>query len=164
MAAAVQRTAWEIRKTVSLAQVRTMRQIMWELVAKPRFNLLLLGSFAIVALILACVGIYGVMSYTVTQTTREIGIRLALGARTRDVMMMVMMQGIRWTSFGLVIGLACAYGLTRFMRSLLAGVIATDAVTFASVALLLAAVALAACWIPARRATRVDPMTALRHE
>jgi putative ABC transport system permease protein len=164
MAMVVQKNAWEIQKTVSLAQVRTMRQIMWELVAKPRFNLLLLGSFAVVALILAAVGIYGVISYTVAQTTREIGIRLALGAQPRDVMMLVMMQGIRWTSLGLVIGLACAYGLTRFMGSLLAGVGATDAVTFASVALLLASVALAACWIPARRATRVDPITALRHE
>jgi putative ABC transport system permease protein len=141
-----------------------MRQIMWELVKQPRFNLLLLGSFAIVALVLAAVGIYGVMSYTVTQTTREIGIRLALGAQTRDVMKLVMMQGVRWTSLGLVLGLACAYGLTRFMGSILAGVVATDALTFASVALLLAVVALAACWIPARRATRVDPMAALRCE
>jgi putative ABC transport system permease protein len=164
MAATVQKAAWEIQKSVSLAQVRTMRQIMWELVKQPRFNLLLLGSFAIVALVLAAVGIYGVMSYTVTQTTREIGIRLALGAQTRDVMKLVMMQGVRWTSLGLVIGLACAYGLTRFMGSILAGVVATDALTFASVALLLAVVALAACWIPARRATRVDPMAALRCE
>jgi putative ABC transport system permease protein len=164
MAAAVQKTTWEIRKTVSLAQVRTMRQIIWELVARPRFNLLLLGSLAVVALILAAIGIYGVMSYTVAQATREIGIRLALGAQRADVMKLVMMRGIRWTSLGLVIGLACAYGLTWFMRSLLAGVVATDAVTFASVALMLAAVALMACWIPARRATRVDPMSALRHD
>jgi putative ABC transport system permease protein len=139
-----------------------MRQIMWELVKQPRFNLLLLGSFAIVALVLAAAGIYGVMSYTVTQTTREIAIRLALGAQTRDVMKLVMMQGVRWTSLGLVLGLTCAYGLKRFMGSILTGVVATNALTFASVALLLAVVALAACWIPARRATRVDPMPALR--
>jgi putative ABC transport system permease protein len=105
MAAAVQKAAWEIRKTVSLAQVRTMRQILWELVTKPRYNLLLLGSFAVAALILAAVGIYGVMSYTVTQTTREIGIRLALGARRWDVMKLVLMQGLRWTALGLGIGI-----------------------------------------------------------
>lgn len=164
MAAAVQKTVWEIQKSVSLAQVRTMRQILWELVTNPRFNLLLLGTLAIVALILAAVGIYSVMSYIVTQTTREIGIRLALGAQTRDVMKMIMMQGMRWTSLGIGIGLACAYGLTRFLGSLLPGVAATDVATFASISLLLAAIALAACWIPARRATIVDPMAALRHE
>lgn len=164
MTAAIQKTPWDIRKTVSLAQVRTMRQILGELVTKPRFNLLLLGSFAIVALILAVIGIYGVMSYTVTQGTREIGIRLALGAQTRDVMKLIMLQGLVWTSFGLALGLACAYGLTRFMGSLLAGVTAADTPTFAVVSLLLAAVSLAACWIPARRATKVDPLAALRHD
>jgi ABC-type antimicrobial peptide transport system permease subunit len=101
------------------------------------------------------------MSYTVAQTTREIGIRMALGARTLDVMKPVMLQGIRWTSLGVVIGLAAAFGLTRLMKSLLVGVGATDTATFVSVALLLAIVALVACWIPARQATNVDPMTAL---
>jgi putative ABC transport system permease protein len=164
MTAGVQSAVWEIRKDVSLAQVRSVGQILWELVTKPRFNLLLLGSFAVVALILASVGIYGVMSYTVAQTTREIGIRIALGAHTRDVMKPVILQGIRWTSLGVAIGLASAFGLTRLMKSLLVGVEVTDAATFVSVALLLATVAIVACWIPARRATKVDPMIALRTE
>jgi putative ABC transport system permease protein len=164
MTAAVQNAVWEIRKDVLLAQVRSLRQILWELVTKPRFGLLLLGSFAIVALILAAVGIYGLMSYTVAQTTREIGVRIALGAQTRDVMKPILLQGIRWTSLGVAIGLAAAFGLTRLMKSFLVGVGATDITTFVSVALLLAVVALAACWIPARRATKVDPMIALRTE
>jgi putative ABC transport system permease protein len=164
MTAAVQNAVWEFRKDVSLAQVRSMGQILWELVTKPRFNLLMLGGFAVVALILASVGIYGVMSYTVAQTTREIGIRIALGAQTRDVMKPVILQGIRWTSLGVAIGLASAFGLTRLMKSLLVGVVATDATTFVSVALLMAGVAIVACWIPARRATKVDPMIALRSE
>ncbi|MBO0862394.1 MAG: ABC transporter permease [Chloracidobacterium sp.] len=164
MAAAVQHAVQETRSDVSLSQVRSLRQILWELVTKPRFSLVLLGSFAIVALILAAMGIYGVMSYTVTQTTREIGIRMALGAQSIDVMKPVMLQGIRWTSLGVVIGLATSFGLTRLIKSFLVGIGPTDATTFISVALFLAAVALVACWIPARRATRVDPMTALRTE
>ncbi|HEX5084905.1 MAG TPA: FtsX-like permease family protein, partial [Blastocatellia bacterium] len=164
MAAAAQNAVRETRNDVSLTQIRSLRQILWELVTKPRFGLVLLGSFATVALVLAAVGIYGVMSYTVAQTTREIGIRMALGAQTRDVMRPVILQGIRWTTLGVAIGLAGAFGLTRLMKSFLVGVSATDATTFVSVALLLAVVALVACWIPARRATKVDPMIALRTE
>jgi ABC-type antimicrobial peptide transport system permease subunit len=133
-------------------------------VAQPKFNALLLGLFAGLALLLTAIGLYGVMAYSVIQRAQEIGIRIALGAQTGDVLKMVLRHGLKLTTLGLSIGLVAAYALTRFMQSLLFGVRATDPSTFAAIALLLTAVALAACWIPARRATKVDPMVALRHE
>jgi ABC-type antimicrobial peptide transport system permease subunit len=133
-------------------------------VAQPKFNALLLGLFAGLALLLTAIGLYGVMAYSVIQRAQEIGIRIALGAQTGDVLKMVLRHGLKLTTLGLSIGLVAAYALTRFMQSLLFGVRATDPLTFAAIALLLTAVALAACWIPARRATKVDPMVALRHE
>jgi ABC-type antimicrobial peptide transport system permease subunit len=120
--------------------------------------------FAALALGLACIGIYGVISYLVGQRTQEIGIRLALGAKRLDVLRLILGEGMKMAALGLLIGIVAALGLTRLMAKLLFGVSATDPLTFAAVAALLAIVALAACYIPARRAMRVDPMVALRYE
>ena len=126
--------------------------------------MILLGSFALLALLLSSMGIYGVVSYLVGQQTREIGIRIALGAQRSDVMRLVLGDGAKMALIGVGVGLAAAIGLTRLMTSVLYGVSATDPLTFGGVAVLLALVALAAAYIPARRATRVDPMVALRYE
>jgi putative ABC transport system permease protein len=149
---------------VPLFEVKTMEEYMSASVAAPRFNSTLLSIFAAVALVLTVVGLYGVMSYSVAQRTNEIGIRLALGAQARDVMMMIVRQGSKLILIGLAIGLVGAYAATRLLASLLFGVTAKDPFTFAAVALLLALVALFACYLPAWRATKVDPMEALRCE
>jgi putative ABC transport system permease protein len=151
-------------KDVPVFLTRTVEEYISASVTSPRFNTTLLGIFAGVALVLTMVGLYGVMSYSVAQRTNEIGIRLALGAQTGDVMSMVVKQGLRLVIIGLVIGLIGAFAATRVMESLLFGITAKDPLTFASVAVLLAVVALLACFIPALRATRVDPLKALRHE
>ncbi|MBI3667428.1 MAG: FtsX-like permease family protein [Acidobacteria bacterium] len=144
--------------------VRTMEQVVSQSVARRRFQMLLLGLFATVALVLTMVGLYGVISYSVSQRTHEIGIRMALGAQQGDVLRMVVGQGLRLAMFGLGAGLAAALLLTRVLSSMLYGVSPTDPATFAGVSFLLAVVALAASYFPARRATKVDPMVALRHE
>lgn len=149
---------------LAITNVQTLEQLVATSVATPRFVLSLFGSFAAIALVLASLGIYGVIAYTVTQRTRELGIRLALGARGADVVRLVMGQGMRLALLGLALGLLASFGLMRLMTKLLFGVTATDPFTFAGIALLLGAVALLACWIPAQRATKVDPMIALRHE
>jgi putative ABC transport system permease protein len=141
-----------------------MEQRLSESLARRRFAMLMLGLFAVIALLLASVGIYGVMSYTVAQRTSEIGIRVALGAQKRDVLRMIVRQGMSLAGIGIGLGLVAAIAATRLMVSLLFDVRATDPLTFVVIALLLALVALAACWIPARRAAKVDPMVALRIE
>lgn len=144
--------------------VASMEQFVYNSVSEPRFNTTLLAIFAGLALILATVGIYGVMSYAVTQRTHEIGVRIALGARRGDVLRSVLMQAAKRACAGIGVGLAGSLFLTRFLRTLLFDVRPTDALTFAAVATLLAAVALLASYIPARRATRIDPLAALRCE
>jgi len=161
---AIREQIWELDKDIPIANLATMDQLLAESVAQPRFRTLLLGIFAALALVLASVGIYGVISYSATQRTHEIGIRMALGAQARDVMTLVIRQGLILALIGVAIGLAASFALTRLMESLLFEVSTTDQATFAGVAALLVAVAMLACWIPARRASRVDPMTALRHE
>jgi len=144
--------------------VRTMDEIRAASVAPERLNLALLSIFAGIALILAIVGIYGVMSYSVTQRTHEIGIRMAIGAQPRDVFRMILGQGMILALVGVVIGLVGAFALTRLMATMLFGIEPTDPTTFASIAVLLTAVALVACYIPGRRATKVDPLVSLRYE
>jgi predicted permease len=147
-----------------MSSTQTMEQIISDSLASQRFSMTVLGSFALLALLLASVGIYGVVSYLVGQRTQEIGVRVALGAHRSDVLRMILGNGMKMTLAGVVIGLAAAFGLTHLMASLLFGVSATDPVTFGVVTVLLVLVALAACYLPARRATRVDPMVALRYE
>ena len=147
-----------------MAAIATMDQLLAGSLSRSRFTMLVLGVFAALALVLACVGIYGVIAYSVTQRTQEFGIRMALGANRRDVLRLVLGQGTRLTLLGIGLGIVAALIITRLMATLLYGISATDPLTFTAVALLLALVALAACYIPARRATRVDPIVALRYE
>jgi len=164
LAAAVKNQIWAVDKDQTINDVRTMEEIVTRSLSARRFNLWLLGAFAALALALASVGIYGVISYAVSQRTREIGVRIALGAQPRDIIRLVVKQGILLTLSGIALGLLAAFALTRWLESLLFGVSKTDPLTFTSVALLLTLVALLACFIPARRAVRVDPLIALRGE
>jgi len=164
IAAAVTREARALDPNLPIYDVKTMEQWLSESLARRRFAMLMLGLFAMVAMLLAAVGIYGVMSYTVAQRTREIGIRVALGAQTRDVLRLIVQQGMSLAGIGIGAGVAAAIWATRLMTGLLFGVRATDPITFAAIALLLAIVALLACLLPARRATQVDPLIALRVE
>ena len=164
LAAAVRNELATLDKQVSIGKVRTMDSITAESVAQPRFRTLLLALFGVSALLLASVGIYGVMSYAVTQRTQEIGIRMALGAQVADVRRLVLKNGMTLALIGVATGVAGAYGLTRLMTSLLFGISATDFATFAAISTTLVVVSLLACYIPARRATKVDPLVALRYE
>jgi putative ABC transport system permease protein len=164
LAAAVRAQIAALNKDQAVFNVRTMEQAVAQSVATRRFAMLLLTVFAVVALALASLGIYGLMSYTVAQNTREIGGRMALGAQMRDVLKLVIGQGMVLVFVGVALGLAASLALTRTIKNLLFGVSATDPLTFAAIALLLVAVALLACFVPARRAARVDPMIALRNE
>ena len=164
LTAAVRKEVQAIDADQPVAAVRTMEQWLDTAVATPRYRTSLLALFALVALVLASTGIYGVMSYSVTQRTHEIGVRMALGARQRDVLKLVVRQGMMLVVMGVGIGLAGALALTRVMSTLLFNVGAKDPLTFVFVATLLTTVAFVACYIPARRATKVDPLVALRYE
>jgi putative ABC transport system permease protein len=164
LVAEVKKQIWSLDAQIPVGDVHAMDELIAVSVAQQRFNMLLLGLFAALALILAAVGIYGAMAYTVNQRTHEIGIRTALGAQQRDVLRLIMRDGAKIALFGIASGIAGALALTRLMANLLFDVKPTDPATFAGVAILLALVALAACYIPARRAVSVDPMVALRYE
>ena len=164
LVSAIQQRIWSINSAQPLDNVKSMDQLVAASNAQPRFQTFLLALFGALGFLLALVGIYGVISYSVTQRTREIGIRMALGAEPASVMRLILQHGLKLAAIGVAIGIAASLGLTRLMSSLLFGVSATDPLTFTGVAILLTAVALAACYVPARRAMRVDPMVALRYE
>jgi predicted lysophospholipase L1 biosynthesis ABC-type transport system permease subunit len=164
MAAAVRRTIWEVNPNQPVSDIATIGQVIAETVARPRFFTLLLAGFAALAVVLAALGVYGVIAYSVSRRGPEIGIRMALGARAGDVLKLVIGQGIAPALAGLVVGLGAAVLLTRVLSSQLYGVGAADPATFVCVALLLLAIALLAGFVPAHRAARVDPMTTLRAE
>ena len=155
---------WSIDREQSVYDIKTMDQTLSEMLSQRRFNMQLLGIFASVALLLAALGIYGVISYSVSQRTHEIGIRMAMGAQSRDVLTLVVRHGLVLTGTGIGAGLIVSFVLTRLMATLLYGVSATDPVTFIAIPVVLAGVALGACFVPARRASRVDPIEALRYE
>jgi ABC-type antimicrobial peptide transport system permease subunit len=164
IAGAVKQQVWKIDSQLPLTRVETMDEVAAGSFAARRFNMLLLVIFAGLALVLASVGIYGVMSYAVTQRTQEIGIRMALGARAIDVLALIIRNGMSLILIGVVIGLAGSLALTRLLATMLFGVTPTDTLTFVTVSAVLIFVALLACYIPARRATKVDPLVALRYE
>ena len=164
LGASVRNVVNEIDKTIPVSQVQTMEHVVSKSITQPRFNLFLLGLFSTVALLLSAAGIYGVTAYTVTQRTHELGIRLALGAQVGDVLKMILGQGMAVIGVGLVLGLMAAFALMRLLRSLLFGVGEKDPVTFVVITVVLFVVALLACYIPARRATKVDPLEAQRAE
>jgi predicted permease len=164
LAAAVRAEIRKEDKDLPISKVQTMEQLLSDSVSPRRFSGMLLGLFAALALILAIVGIYGVISHSVSQRTHELGLRMALGAKQSDILQLVLKQGLRLILTGLTVGLLAAFAMSRFLSSLLLGVSPTDLPTFVGVSLLLTGVALLACYIPARRATKVDPMVALRYE
>jgi ABC-type antimicrobial peptide transport system permease subunit len=161
---AVQRALQSLDARGVVFNVRPFEDFVGDSVTPRRFNLWLLGAFAVLAVVLALAGIYGTMSYAVAQRTREVGIRVALGAQGGDVLKLVVGEGMKLIVVGIGVGLLGAFLLTRWMKSLLFAVSASDPLTFVVITLLLMIVALFACWLPARRATKVDPLVALRYE
>jgi len=164
IAPAVRQAVWSVDRDQPVSNVRTMEKILGEEMIQRRIGMTLLGSFAALALLLASLGIYGVLSWVVVQRTQEIGIRMALGAQRQHVLKMVVGDGMRLAVIGVAIGLAASFALTRLMSSLLFGVSATDPLTFAIMPAVLILVALAACSVPARRAIKTNPLVALRYE
>ena len=162
--ASIRRANAEMSGEQVLFGAQTMEQVISDSLAPRRFSMILLGTFAGLALLLASIGIYGVISYVVGQRSNEIGVRMALGAKSHDILRLVLEDGGKLVLMGIAIGLVAAFGLTRLIKSFLFGVDAADPITFAAVAVLLSLVALAACYVPARRAARVDPVIALRYE
>jgi ABC-type antimicrobial peptide transport system permease subunit len=164
LATGVRQAIWSLDKDLPVAGVNTMEDLLSESVARPRFRTFVFLVLGTLAIVLAVTGIYGVISYLVSQRTREIGIRVALGAQRRTVLNLIIRQGMSLALVGVVIGLIASYVLTRLMKGLLYEVAATDPVTFASITVLLLLVSLAACWVPARRAAKVDPLVALKDQ
>jgi putative ABC transport system permease protein len=164
LAAAVQREVYSLDPDQPVTDVRTMEEVVGEAISGARFNTWILAAFAFIAFTLAAVGIYGVISYDVSERINEIGIRMALGAQPRDLLRMVLGQGARMAAYGIGLGLLLSLALTRLMSTMLFGVKPTDAYTFALIAVLLATVALAASYLPSRRAMAMNPLSALRHE
>jgi putative ABC transport system permease protein len=161
---AVRQAVWSIDPSQPISEIKTLEQIVSDSIAQPRLNMMLMLLFGVLALLLSAVGIYGLLSHAVTQRTQEMGIRMALGANVGDVLKLVLKQGMILALAGEVIGLAGAFALTRLIRGLLFGVTPTDTTIFAGVVAVLTLTALLACYLPARRATKVDPLVALRYE
>jgi ABC-type antimicrobial peptide transport system permease subunit len=164
MAAAVKHQVWSVDKDAPITNLKTMDQVVARKYAEPHFQALLLGSFGAIGLVIAMVGIYGVISYGVTQRTHEIGIRMALGAQPGNALRMVIREGMLLAGAGVALGIGGAFALGRLLQSLVFGISPTDSATFVGVATALLIVAFVACYIPARMAMKVDPMVALRHE
>ncbi len=161
---AIRRTIRSLDAEQPLAQMRTMEEILGETYARQRFSTVLMSGFSIIALLLAAIGIYGMLAYSVNERTREIGVRVALGAQPRSIVSMIVGSGLRLVAGGTVVGIAGALALSGLIKGMLFGIQPTDVLTYVAVALLLASVAIVAAWIPARRAARLDPLNALRAE
>jgi putative ABC transport system permease protein len=164
LTSAVRKVVWSVDKDIAVTEVKTMNRLIAQSITEPRFYFVLLSLFAVIALLLAALGIYGVMAYGVKERTQEIGIRMAIGAQRTAVLLLVVKQGMKLAFCGVVLGWFAALAATRVLTKLLFGVSTADPATFAGMSLLLAVVALLACYLPARRATKIDPIIALRYE